>query len=63
VRHVARMGEMTHKFQLKALKGRDHSVRRSLGWRIILEWISGKFGGKTLTLFVWLWVGASGGLL
>jgi hypothetical protein len=30
-------------------KGRDHLQDRSVDWRIILEWILGKYGGKAWT--------------
>jgi hypothetical protein len=45
------------------LKGRDHSEDVDLEGRIILEWILGKSDEKVWAGFVWLRIGASGGLL
>jgi hypothetical protein len=43
--------------------GRDHLEDQSVDGRIILEWISGKWGGKVWNGFIWLRTGTNGELL
>jgi hypothetical protein len=45
---------------LENLKGRDHSKNLGIDGRIILEWLSGKQGGKVWTACTWLRIEASG---
>jgi len=47
----------------KILDGRDHSEDVGVAWRIILEWILKKLGGKVWTGLIWLRIGTSGELL
>jgi hypothetical protein len=45
--HVARMRDEMHtKFLTESLKERDHFGDLGVDGKIILEWISGKYGGK-----------------
>jgi hypothetical protein len=44
-------------------EGRDHSNDPGVGERIILDWVSGKQGGKLWTEFIWLKITTTGGLL
>jgi hypothetical protein len=53
----------THKILVGKPEGRDHAEYLGLDWRILLEWILGKCGGKVWTGFIWLRIGTSGGLL
>jgi hypothetical protein len=54
---------MHTKFWSEDLKGRDHSEDLGVDGKIILEWISEKYGGKVWTGCIWLRIGTSGGLL
>jgi len=38
-----------YKISVENLKGRNHSEDLGVDWRIILEWILGKLGGKMWT--------------
>jgi hypothetical protein len=51
------------KFWLENLKGRDHLEDLGIGGKIILEWISEKYGGTVWTSSIWPRIGTSGGLL
>jgi hypothetical protein len=53
--------DMHTKFWTEYLKGRHHSKDSSADERIILQWISGEWGGKVWTGFIWLRIRASGG--
>jgi hypothetical protein len=48
---------------LENLKGRYHFEDLGVDRMIILEWISGKWGGRVWTGFNWLRIGTSGGIL
>jgi hypothetical protein len=54
---------MRTKFWSDKLTGKDHPEFLGIVGRIILEWISGKFGGKMWTGFIWLRIGTGSGLL
>jgi hypothetical protein len=54
---------MHMKFWSENLRGRDHAKELSANYKIILEWILGKLGGKAWTEFIWLRIGTNGGLL
>jgi hypothetical protein len=62
---VAWMGrwEMSTKFWLEILKGRDHSYDLDVDGRIILKWIFGKYGLGLWNRFIWLGIWTCGGLL
>jgi len=45
------------------LEGREPSEDLGVDRKIILEWITGKQGGKVWTGFIWLRMGTEGGLL
>jgi hypothetical protein len=51
------------KFWLENLKGRDHSEDLGVDKMIILEWILEKLFGRVWTVFIWLNLGGTGGLL
>jgi hypothetical protein len=44
---------------LENLKGTDHLEDLGIGGKIILEWITGKQGGKVWTGCIWLRTGTS----
>jgi len=50
-------------FWLENLKGRDHSEDLGVDGRVILEWISEKYGGKVWTGFMWFRIEANDWLL
>jgi len=54
---------MYTKFQSERLKGKEYSKELRTDGKIILKLILDKQGGKMLTGFIWLRIGASGGLL
>jgi hypothetical protein len=54
---------MRTKFWSENLKGRDHSEDMGIDGKIILQRMLGKYGGKTLTLWIWLRIGANDRLL
>jgi hypothetical protein len=45
------------------MKGRDHSEDLSIDGNVMLKWIFGKQGERMWIGFIWLRIGASGGLL
>jgi hypothetical protein len=54
---------MHKRFWSKNMKERDHSEGIGIYEKIILEWISGKYGAKVWTGIIWLRVWISGWLL
>jgi hypothetical protein len=50
-------------FGRQTLNGRDHLKDLGLDGRIILEWILYKQSGRFWTVYIWLTIGARGGLL
>jgi hypothetical protein len=42
---------------------KKHSEDLGVAERIILEWMSGKYGGKARNAFVWLGMGTSGRIM
>jgi hypothetical protein len=60
VSHVALKGEMRNVYII--LDGRDHLEDTDRDGKIS-EWILEKEGGRIWTGFIWLRIGASGGLL
>jgi hypothetical protein len=65
VGHVARMGEMRNAYSILVRKpdGKRRLRRTRHGWKIILEWILGKWGYKFCIIFIWLRIGTSGELV
>jgi hypothetical protein len=45
---------------LENLKGGDHLEDLDIDWRIILEWILGKYSGRLWTGFIWLRIRING---
>jgi hypothetical protein len=58
-----RDGTFIKNFDMKNLKGRDHSLDLGIDGNIILECILGKQDGKVWPGFSWLRIGTSGGFL
>jgi hypothetical protein len=63
--HMARMGrgEVFTGFWLGGPNARDDWEDLGVGGRIILKWTLGRWGSMGRTLFSWLRIGSSGGLL
>jgi hypothetical protein len=38
------------------LNGEDHLGDSGIDGKILLEWISGKYGGRVWTGCIWLWI-------
>jgi hypothetical protein len=63
--HVACIGEMRNAYKILVGKpaGKSYSEDLDVDGRIVLEWVLWKQGGKVCTGFIWLRIGACGGLL
>jgi hypothetical protein len=63
--HLACIEEMTNKYKIVVgnTNERSHSVNLGVNGKLISVRILGKQGGKLWTGFIWLRIGASGGLL
>jgi hypothetical protein len=59
------MGEMRSSYKILFGKpeGNRPLGRQGIGGRIILKWISGKFGFRVWIGFIWLMIGSSGSYL
>jgi len=51
------------RFLSESVKGRDHSEDLGIDGKIILGWISGKYGGRVWTVCIQPRIGTSGRLL
>jgi hypothetical protein len=45
---------MHRKNYFENLKGRDHAEDPGVEWKIILDWLLGKYGGKVWTGCIWV---------
>jgi hypothetical protein len=63
--HVARVVEirLAYKIMVEKPEGGDHSEGLGVDGRIILEWILEKQNRKLWTVFIWLRIEASSGIL
>jgi hypothetical protein len=61
--HVADMGEVRNAYKVwsENLKGKEHSQDLGVDGRIILDWITEKWGERVCTGCVWLRIQTSGG--
>jgi hypothetical protein len=61
--HAWGRGEVFTGFRLGSPKVRNHWEDLGLGGRITLRWTLGRWGSMGRTVFSWLRIGSSGGLL